>query len=192
MPLAFESLSHKTVAFGFFHIETDMLLLEDHFFFADVFCNAVSGLAEHPGNPVFEATWPGYRFTDLANMGDLMGAIHGVRLSGFIGRLYRIRPFPDRPGDFRQKSVGGFSREWVTAEIRRWAVPCRIPFRARFPAGDASIGQFRFSNRVFHELIDYVRRGGYPRWAAGQRPGYVFAMVDALEKGGFINDHRRD
>jgi len=28
MPLAFESLSHGTIAFGFFNIESDMLLLE--------------------------------------------------------------------------------------------------------------------------------------------------------------------
>ncbi|MGD2186296.1 MAG: hypothetical protein PVI71_09215 [Desulfobacterales bacterium] len=32
MPLAFESLSHGSIAFGFFNIETDMLLLENYFY----------------------------------------------------------------------------------------------------------------------------------------------------------------
>ena len=35
MPLAFESLSHGTIAFGFFNIESDMLILDRYFLFAD-------------------------------------------------------------------------------------------------------------------------------------------------------------
>jgi hypothetical protein len=31
MPLAFESLNHGTIAFGFFNIDSDMLLLEKYF-----------------------------------------------------------------------------------------------------------------------------------------------------------------
>ncbi len=38
MPLSFRSESHGDIAFGFFNIESDMLLLENFFFFADVFC----------------------------------------------------------------------------------------------------------------------------------------------------------
>ncbi len=49
MPLAFQSLSHGQIAFGFFNIETDMLLLDIHFFFADDFCRAVRELAEVSG-----------------------------------------------------------------------------------------------------------------------------------------------
>jgi hypothetical protein len=41
MPLDFESLSHGTVAFGFFNIESDLLLLERSFFFASEFCELV-------------------------------------------------------------------------------------------------------------------------------------------------------
>jgi len=37
MPLAFESLSHGTIAFGFFNIASDMLLLEHYFLFATDF-----------------------------------------------------------------------------------------------------------------------------------------------------------
>jgi hypothetical protein len=33
MPLAFESESHGTIAFGFFNIESDVLLLDRYFFF---------------------------------------------------------------------------------------------------------------------------------------------------------------
>ncbi len=47
MPLAFASRSHGSVAFGFFNIEIDMLLLEDLFFFADRFCRAVVDLLEN-------------------------------------------------------------------------------------------------------------------------------------------------
>ena len=35
MPLAFKSLSHETIAFGFFNIESDMLILDRYFLFAD-------------------------------------------------------------------------------------------------------------------------------------------------------------
>jgi hypothetical protein len=31
MPLAFDTLSHGKIAFGFFNIESDMLLLEQYF-----------------------------------------------------------------------------------------------------------------------------------------------------------------
>jgi hypothetical protein len=36
MPLSFESRSHGPVAFGFFNIESDMLLLERTFFSATI------------------------------------------------------------------------------------------------------------------------------------------------------------
>jgi hypothetical protein len=38
MPLAFESMSHGTIAFGFFSIDSDMLLLEQYFLFGSEFC----------------------------------------------------------------------------------------------------------------------------------------------------------
>lgn len=43
MPLAFESISHGTLPFGFFNIESDMLLLDHYFFFAsDYFITYIS------------------------------------------------------------------------------------------------------------------------------------------------------
>ena len=46
MPHAFESLSHGKIAFGFFNIETDMILLEHYFLFAEDFCRYLSEAAE--------------------------------------------------------------------------------------------------------------------------------------------------
>ena len=37
MPLEFESISHGKIAFGFFNIETDMILLNHYFLFATGF-----------------------------------------------------------------------------------------------------------------------------------------------------------
>ena len=47
MPLTFESLSHGTIAFGFFNIDSDMLLLEQHFLFGSEFCHHISEMAEN-------------------------------------------------------------------------------------------------------------------------------------------------
>ena len=57
MPLSFHSLSHGTVAFGFFNIESDMLLLDRYFFFATDFCAHVSDLAESGAPGAYEAVW---------------------------------------------------------------------------------------------------------------------------------------
>ena len=45
MPLAFESTTHGTVAFGFFNIDSDMLLLENRFFFATDLCELLLGIS---------------------------------------------------------------------------------------------------------------------------------------------------
>ena len=37
MPLEFESLSHGKMAFGFFNIETDMILLNEYFLSAQLY-----------------------------------------------------------------------------------------------------------------------------------------------------------
>ena len=47
MPLSFESMSHGTIAFGFFNIESDMLLCDRYFFFADDFCVKIGQMAGH-------------------------------------------------------------------------------------------------------------------------------------------------
>ena len=97
MPLAFESMNHGTIAFGFFNIDSDMLLLEQYFLFGSEFCQHISNMAENADEEQLKATWLVYTIEDRRQIGDLMGAIHGIRFSGFIGELYRRYPFPEEP-----------------------------------------------------------------------------------------------
>ena len=50
MPLTFESLSHGTIAFGFFNIESDLLLCDRYFLFADDFCANIVAMLESAGD----------------------------------------------------------------------------------------------------------------------------------------------
>ena len=97
MPLAFDTTSHGRVAFGFFNIESDMLLLENLFFFADRFCEHVIRLAENRRDQPFQQQWVGYEISNKNDIGDLMGAIHGITRDGFIGTVYGHFPFPVKP-----------------------------------------------------------------------------------------------
>ncbi|MEJ2023744.1 MAG: hypothetical protein P8Y00_01760, partial [Deltaproteobacteria bacterium] len=63
MPLAFESLSHGTGAFGFFNIASDMLLLEHYFFFAEDFCAWIVDMAEKEEIRL-ETRWPVFDIPD--------------------------------------------------------------------------------------------------------------------------------
>jgi hypothetical protein len=85
MPLAVESLSHGTIAFGFFNIESDMLLLNRYFIFAEDFCSNAGKIAKNGGDQPYNACWPIQFIGAVEDIGDLTGAIHGVRFSGFIG-----------------------------------------------------------------------------------------------------------
>ena len=110
MPLAFESESHGEIAFGFFNIDGDMLLLERTFFWAEEFCRAVSGLADAGTGTALEARIPAWVIDRAEDVGDLMGAIHGVRYTGYLGAVYRRWPFPHAPGAFRQRLDGAANR----------------------------------------------------------------------------------
>jgi hypothetical protein len=181
MPLAFRSLSHGTIAFGFFNIDSDMLLLENYFFFADRFCSSMVDLAGQNGR-AFSVRWDAHCINDPAMVGDLMGAIHGVRFTGFIGELYKRFPFPLMPEDFRQKSEGSKTRRTVLEIICRYASETSMDFDVDKDGREAKIGPFRFRKDSFQELIRYVWRGGYPRWAGEIRPKYVREMREAIEK----------
>ena len=175
MPLSFQSLSHGTIAFGFFHIESDMLLLDHLFFFAEDFCARVVDLATKEPGDAAGAPWKIFDIQHSRDIGDLMGAIHGVRHTGFIGDLYRRIPFPERPEDFRQNPEGALSRERVTELISPYARSTEVEF-FRDLDGVVQIGEYRFDEASFRALIDYVWRGGYPRWKDDRRPAYVTAM----------------
>lgn len=185
MPLSFPSLSHGSIAFGFFNIDTDLLLLEHYFFFADLFCGHISRLSGYSGEKPVEETWDVHSIPDRAQIGDLMGAIHGIRYSGFIGDVYRRFPFPKTQAEFKQRPEGYRTRSVVEEIMGKYAERARMPFNAEPGPGTVKIGQYLFSAGAFQDLIQYVWLGGYPRWRDGVRPGYVLDMKNAVEESDF-------
>ena len=183
MPLAFSSLSHGQVAFGFFNIETDMLLLDIHFFFADNFCRVMRELAEGPDRSLASASLDAYTL-EAHRIGNLMGSIRGIDFSGFIGDVYRLYPFPAEEDKFRQQPEGSRNRGKIEDIVHKYAVPRPIAI-AFDPARDAvDIGGYVFDRREFHRLIFYVWAGGYPRWRDGKRPEYVIEMKRTITGSG--------
>lgn len=182
MPLAFESLNRGTVAFGFFNIDTDLLLLQQYFLFADDFCSLLAGIAEDIRQEPFETAWPVYSIDDPRKIGDLMAAIHGIRYTGFIGEVYKQFPFPRREADFKQKPEGFQNRDWMISLLEKWAARKTIPVRVDREHETVSIGEYLFTKEVFHQLIHYVWVGGYPRWKDEIRPDYVMDMKFRLEE----------
>jgi hypothetical protein len=181
MPLAFESISHGTVAFGFFNIESDMLLLEHYFFFASDLCTWISELAEKQVSSRFESCWPVFDVPLREDIGDLMGAIHGFHFSGFIGELYKTYPFPGNQNDFKQNPEGQETRQAVEELIRDFSVPKDIPVVLDAGKGEAVLGEYRFDRQVFQGLLLYVWQGGYPRWRGEVKPDYVRRMKETVE-----------
>lgn len=181
MPLAHHSLNHGLVAFGFFHIESDMLLLERLFFFAPDFCAMLQWLAGQDYSQDLQTDLPGYVIEYIGDIGDLHGAIAGVALQGFVGALYRRWPFPIRPEDFSQRPAGLAERALVEAAITRFGRPLQIPVRATREMV-LSLGEYRFSQAGLRALVDYVWRGGMPGWQGGQRPGYLLKTARVLKE----------
>lgn len=169
MPLAFPSRSHGPIAFGFFNIEIDMLLMEHLFFFADRFCRAVVELSESYASGI-----DGWRIDERGQIGNLQGAIAGVDLSGFIGATYQRFPFPKEPEGFKQNPEGSANRAWAKEIVGRFGRPERI--RLDRQEHSVSVGEYVFDPGTFSDLIAYVDRGGYPRWKDEIRPAYVQEM----------------
>lgn len=182
MPLEFQSQSHGPIAFGFFNIESDMLLLEQYFFFAPQFCRQVVALAQ-PGSEgeVRGGQWSVYAIEDRRMVGNLMGAIYGVTFHGFIGELYKLYPFPRRTEEFKQKPEGFRTRQVVENLIQEYARVKEISFIADPHERTVTIGDYVFTGEWFQELVKYVWRGGYPRWKDEIRPEYVMEMKKAIE-----------
>ena len=176
MPLAFESLSHGSIAFGFFNIESDMLLLDRYFMFAKDFCSYTEKIAKNSGGQPYNACWPIQFIGAVEDIGDLMGAIHGVRFTGFIGELYRRFPFPRQNENFKQNPEGFQMRSLVSGIIAKYAQLRKISVVISPESGEVEIGVYRFNRVQFQELIKYVWRGGYPRWKDEIRPGCVTGM----------------
>ena len=168
-------MSHKSVAFGFFNIQTDMLLLQHLFFFADGFCAAVIDLLDKG-----EATLSGWSIEDRGKIGNLHGAIAGVDLSGFIGATYERFPFPSHEDGFKQNPDGQRTQVRIAEMIERFGRSQTIRLRWDRDVQRLSLGEFEFTQQEFSELLAYVDRGGYPRWKEEIRPAYVRVMTDQV------------
>ena len=180
MPLSFQTLHHGNVAFGFFNIESDMLLLQRYFFFAGAFCDYISSCADHETwNPVGE--FEIYEIVNPMDVGDLMGAIHGIRYTGFVGETYRKFPFPEDPLCFKQNPKGFKTQDIFRVMIDSYAKSSKIPFMLQ-ENRCVRIGDYTFDRDTFHSLLRYVEQGGYPRWKDEIRPDYVRVMKDRIDE----------
>jgi hypothetical protein len=175
MPLSFKSENFGNIAFGFFNIETDMLLLEHYFFFATEFAKAISELTHSENMDSFYYEIQGYNLP-YENIGNLMGAIHKTEYRGFIGEVYKIFPFPDNMEDFKQHTDGYKNKEIIEKIILKFGSETLIPLVAFNKAGHSQIGEFEFTKKWFFELIKYVLEGGYPGWKDSKMPEYVLKM----------------
>jgi hypothetical protein len=182
MPLEFQTISHGPVAFGFFNIQTDLLLLEHYFLYASDFCRQISLMAREDAKDAPLYHWETEFIQKAEDMGDLMGAIHGIRYLGFIGEVYRRFPFPDEPAEFRQSPEGFENRGRIQEIIEKYAKKTSLTITPHEETKTLEIGEYIFSREEFHELLDYVWLGGYPRWKDGIRPGYVMHMKVDSEK----------
>lgn len=77
MPLSFPTRDRGPIAFGFFNIETDLLLLEQYFFFACDFCAAIPRIAKEEHSDESFVGWPGFEIQERGRIGDLMGSKGG-------------------------------------------------------------------------------------------------------------------
>jgi hypothetical protein len=180
MPLEFESLSHGKIAFGFFNIETDMILLNQHFLFAEDFCHHISKAAR-ANEKVFKTSWEVYSFQNREDIGNLMGAIHGIDHSGFVGEVYKLYPFPRRQEDFKQNPEGFQTRSVMESLVQSYTKNTTILFAIDQNANRVEIGEYLFDKLSFHELIRYIWMGGFPRWKEDTRPDYVFSMKKDID-----------
>jgi len=182
MPLQFESISHGPIAFGFFNIETDMILLNQYFLFANDFCHHIIQSSEND-KETYEAPWGVYPIEEKgAEIGSLMGAIHGIDHRGFIGEVYTLFPFPAKREGFKQNPEGLRNRTIIEKIIQKYATRTNIPFFVDQKNEKISIGQYAFSKTVFQELIKYIWVGGFPRWKDEIRPEYVVEMKKKIEQ----------
>jgi hypothetical protein len=186
MPLEFESISHGTIAFGFFNIETDMILLNHYFFFAEDFCSSVSRIAESQCSELFKTSWDIYVIEERERVGNLMGAIHGVDRRGFLGEVYRRFPFPKKREEFKQRPDGFKRKAEMEEMIQSCGNKAGIPILIDPKMGRIAIGEFVFGHSSFQELIRYIWVGGYPRWKDDLRPEYVLSMKATIEKSRYF------
>jgi len=98
MPLSFRSQNYGNIAFGFFNIESDMLLLENYFFFADNFCQWINKMANQDDDELKRLECQAY-YIDGEDIGDLMGAMP-VRISAISWGPFMEYALQDLLGKF--------------------------------------------------------------------------------------------
>jgi hypothetical protein len=179
MPLGFRSLSHGDIAFGFFNVKSDMLLLENYFFFADDFCKKITALEDSCGEDL-SFQWNVWHISNRSDMGDFRSFLGEKRDIGFWGELYRQYPYPENPEEFHQEPEGWKTQTDVARIIGNYGALKGISFNVDLDKELVCIGEYCFSYPVFKELILYVWVGGYPQWQDGKRPNYVAQMKEKI------------
>jgi len=182
MPLEFDSLNHGRIAFGFFNIETDMILLEHYFLFAQDCCGQISKYIQSPTDEIYESSWDTYLIENNLNMGNLMGAIDGIDLRGFIGEVYKLFPFPKEREAFKQNPEGFKTRSLIETLIQKYGRKITLQFVIRLKEDEIGIGEYLFNRTSFQKLIEYIWMGGFPHWKDGIRPDYVLRMKEMIEQ----------
>lgn len=178
MPLGHRTLSHGIVAFGFFNIDSDCLLLNNYFFFASDFCAWVKEWAEQ--GPPAEGSQTIYVINNQHDVGNLRWAMQGYAHPGFISEVYERFPFPQDPEGFKQQPEGWQVRGEVEPLLQKYAVVEDMKVVFDQDKGLVFLGEYLFDRPGFRELLDYVWRGGMPMWRNGTRPQYVLDMIEAV------------
>lgn len=178
MPISFPSISHGQIPIGFFNIETDMLIMDRYFFFSTDFCEWINEWAGTGDFSPDEKTV--YAIEQREKIGNLSGAIHGHEFTGFIGKVYKLYPFPENPSGFKQKPYGTKNRPAVETAIQPFAVTLKIPITFYQKSRTIGFGDYTFSAEAFQEIIGYIEAGGMPGWLNGRPPDYVTRMMTQL------------
>lgn len=174
MPLGFHSVSHGIIAYGFFNIETDLLLMRQHVFWCRDFCELISDLAKTEPHKLFQTRLNSWFIPNPRDLGDLHGSIAGRTHYGLIGETYRRWPFPEDMGDFNQKPAGAASKQEVRKIAERFGQAQKLEVKADPATAVLAIGTYQFTPNESRALVDYVWRGGMPGWMGGERPDYLW------------------
>ena len=180
MPLAFNSSNKGEIVFGFFNIDTDMLLMENYFFYASDFCSSIVEFAKSEKPEKFDKKFNGFVINEREKIGDLMGAIHGVRFIGFVGEVYKKFPFPANLENFKQSPESYKNRKVIDEIIIKYGKPYNIQLKAK--DREILFEKYEFTKEQFFELINYVWLGGYPRWKNNIKPDYVVEMEKEIKQ----------
>lgn len=153
-----------------------MLLLDRYFFFATDFCEAVCKMAEEQGGMTSDVSFQAYVIQDPGRIGDLHGGIAGTHYSGFIGETYKKHPFPKDEAKFKQQTEGFKTRADFAQMILNFGAPIDLILHQENDKNQVSIDPYKFSQKIFSHLIEYVIQGGYPGWLDDIAPDYVGKM----------------